>query len=236
MARFLAPLTLLATLALALPAAAQTPRDIQNLITSGQPAQAVQDLQGVIQAHPTSGEAWYLLAEAQDALGHEQDAGAALSKAEQVAPGLPFANPQDVTALQAHIGTAPASTPDHSGSVLGIIAGLIVALFAFGLLMRRRAASPGYAAPPYGYNAPQQGGYYAPQQGGGFLSSLFGGLVAGAGFAAGERIVDGMLGGNNGQANADTPSFTDTNRDDGLMGDPGWDNSSSGDSGGGDSW
>ena len=53
--------------AMALPAMAQTPSAIQNLIASGQPALAAQELTSVLQAHPDSGEAWYLQAEAQDA-------------------------------------------------------------------------------------------------------------------------------------------------------------------------
>lgn len=59
---------------------------------------------------------------------------------------------------------------------------------------------PGYGGPGYGgpgYGAPGYGGGY-PQQGGGMGSSILGGLAtgaaAGAGFAAGERIIDGMFG------------------------------------------
>ena len=53
---------------------------------------------------------------------------------------------------------------------------------------------PGYGGP--GYGGPGYGAY--PPQGGGMGSSILGGLAtgaaAGAGFAAGERIIDGMFG------------------------------------------
>ncbi|NOW44416.1 hypothetical protein FHW96_000558 [Novosphingobium sp. SG751A] len=60
---------------------------------------------------------------------------------------------------------------------------------------------PGYGGPGYG-NQGYGGGYpqpgYPPQQGGGMGSSILGGLAtgaaAGAGFAAGEKIIDGMFG------------------------------------------
>jgi len=58
---------------------------------------------------------------------------------------------------------------------------------------------PGYGAPGYGNQGFGQGfggGY--PPQGGGMGSSILGGLAtgaaAGAGFAAGEKIIDGMFG------------------------------------------
>jgi hypothetical protein len=101
-----------------------------------------------------------------------------------------------------------------------VIAGLIFLVIAF---MRRRAAAneayytppanPGYGA-PYGNPGPQGGpwgsgggypggggygapGYGAPPQqgmGGGIMSSLAGGAAAGAGFAAGEAVIDRMFG------------------------------------------
>lgn len=54
---------------------------------------------------------------------------------------------------------------------------------------------PGYGNPGYGGGYPQPG---YPPQGGGMGSSILGGLAtgaaAGAGFAAGEKIIDGMFG------------------------------------------
>src|SRR5208283_1355901 len=111
---FLVPLALLGALRLGTAAQAQTPRDIQTMIANGQDAQAVQALNNVLAQHPQSGVAWYLLAEAQDAQGNETAAAQALSKAQQIAPGLPFANQQEAAALQAHISAAPVR--QHHGS------------------------------------------------------------------------------------------------------------------------
>ncbi len=243
---FLAPFALAGALLLAPAAQAQTPRDIQNMIANGQETQAIQALNNVLAQHPQSGVAWYLLAEAQDAQGNEPAASQALTKAQAIAPGLPFAKPQEVSTLQAHINAAPASTPapapeKHHGisPALMVIGGLILLFVLLRLFGRRRAVYPGYGAPgpmqngPMGYGAPPPGygpGGGFPGGGGGFGSSLVSGLAAGAGFAAGERIIDGLTG--RGEARADTPQqpfFPDNSRDDGLNGNPGWDDSSNND-------
>ncbi|WP_234732351.1 hypothetical protein [Acidocella facilis] len=87
-------------------ARALAPQQIQTLISSGQAAEALQVLKGTLMLHPKSGVAWYLAAEAEDASGNESAAGLALSKANQYAPGLPFADPRKAAALREHIGTA----------------------------------------------------------------------------------------------------------------------------------
>ncbi len=223
----------------ALPVRAQdagpTPRQIQTMIDTGQSAQALQALKGVLQQHPESGVAWYLAAEAQDARGNETAAAQALAKAEQYAPGLPFADPQKAAALQAHIQkglNAPAA--GHAGiSVALLVIGGLVLLF---ILLRlfsglRRGPVPFYRPPypgnpnmPYGAQGPN--GPYGPGGfggfGGGLGGSILGGLAAGAGFAAGERIVDGMMGGHEAQA-APPDQGLGQSQDDGLLGDPGWD-------------
>ena len=58
----------------------------------------------------------------------------------------------------------------------------------------------------------------------GIGGSLLGGLAAGAGFAAGERVIGDMFGGNNN--NPVDPAWGNQpmpDRDDGLQGSPGWD-------------
>ncbi len=213
----LIPLALVGGFLLApvLPAFAQdqTPRQIQTLIDNGQGGQAAQALKGVLQQHPDSGTAWYLMAEAQDARGNEGAAAQALAKADQYAPGLPFADPQKAAALRAHIdGGLAASGTNHSrgghSPVLLVIGGLILLFILLRLFsgIRRRAMNPGYRPYPGGPNAPYDA--YGPNgpnpygpagygpTGGGLGSSIVTGLAAGAGFAAGERIVDGLMGGN----------------------------------------
>lgn len=216
-----------------------SPRQIQTMIESGQNGQALQALKGALAQHPDSGVAWYLAAEAQDASGNEAAAAQALAKAEQYAPGLPFANAQKVEALRAHINSGvTASGEHHSSGGVSVVLLVIVAFIALFILLRmvsgwgRRPpmnqSYPGNPNVPYG-NGYGSGAPYGPSgggMGGGLGSSIVTGLAAGAGFAAGERIVDGLMGGNQAQA-APPPSqqdFPSGSQDDGLSGDPGWGN------------
>ncbi len=209
----------------------ETPGQIQAQIAGGDVQAAIAELQTAVQVHPDSGVAWYLMAEAQDAAGHESAARAALAKAEQLAPGLPFANAQDVAALQAHVEA-------HGGGgispVFMLLGGLVVVFVLFRLLFRGRRAAPMAYGPAYDGRPQYPAGYgpgYSPGPGGGLGSSLLTGLAAGAGLAAGERIVDDMMGGNQvpdpGQGFGQDFS-QDNGRDDGLQGDPGWDDSGGG--------
>jgi len=220
--------------------ATPSPHEIQAQIAAGQNSAALGELQTVLQSHPDSGIAWYLSAEAQDASGNEDAARAALAKAEQYAPGLPFANPNDVAALQAHLA-APAARTGFGISPMVLVLGVLVVLFVvFRLFSRARRAvpvyqdgmAPGYANRPqypYGPGGMPYGPGGAP--GGGLGSALLGGLAAGAGIAAGERIIDDMTG------NRDDSSFNQgggfdatpaPGRDDGLQGSPSWDDGNSG--------
>jgi hypothetical protein len=201
---------------------AQTPRDIQNLIAHGQSAQAVSELNAVLNANPTSAVAWYLLAEAQDAQGDESGAIGSLSKAKSFNPSMSFANPQDLAALQAHLNAAPAQGRSGGGfhTAALVIGGLAVLFVLLRLFARRRGYGPApFQQPGYGpapFSQPGYGPGYPPQ-GGGLGSSLISGLAAGAGFAAGERIIEDLTGGN--RANAGQVFQTP---DDGLQGNPGW--------------
>lgn len=237
---FFAGALLLAGPALAQAASGQTatpsPRDIQALIVGGEPGQAVKDLNNVLAVHPKSGVAWYLLAEAYDAQGDEADAAPALNMAARYSPGLPFANKRDLAAMRARIGRGEAHGGIGAGhTALLVIGGLILLLVVLRFMRGRSLAARNYGymqpppppgTPPYGYGyGPQPGG------GGGMGSALMGGLAAGAGFAAGERIIDGMMGRNEGfpQENGGFPMDGGASPDDGLMGNPGWGDGSSGD-------
>jgi hypothetical protein len=221
-----------------LPASAQsdTPQQLQSMIADGQAQTALTELQAILQAHPTSGVAWYLTAEAQDSLGNEGAASVALSNAQHYAPGLPFANASDVAALQAHLNGSPAPMqPAHHGISpgLGLIILLVVLFIGFRMFFRRRRfvqpyGQSGYGQPGFGPGG--QGPYpynQGPGMGSGIGGSILGGLAAGAGFAAGERVIGDMFGGNN---NAVDPAWGNPidnqpmpDRDDGLQGSPGWD-------------
>lgn len=219
-------------------AAGPTPQQIQTMIVSGHADAALADLRVALREHPRSGVAWFLKAEAEDAKGRIAAARDALDRAERYAPGLPFADPGRVAALKAHLAAPPPARRGAGGLLTHpavLILGGLVVLF---LLMRWRnhnrrvtvqppfpnnygygpnGAQPGAPPPPYG-----PGGGFA---GGGLGSSLMTGLAAGAGFAAGERLFDGLAGGH-GNAPPAAPGGADPlppDRDDGLMGNPGWD-------------
>lgn len=241
-------------LAPALPALAQsaTPSQIQSMISSGQAGQAAQDLQAILAQHPKSGPGWFLMAEAQDAQGNGAAAAQALSKADAYAPGLPFANAQDVATLRSHIQAESAQNVPraHHGMspFLLVIGGFLLLFIVLRVLSGFRRSMgggvQGYppANMPYGGYGPNGQPPYGPQagggMGGGLGSSIVTGLAAGAGFAAGERIVDGLMGGGQAQAQPPQQDFGPGPQDDGLMGNPGWDSSSDNDDDGlnGNSW
>lgn len=226
-----------------------SPRQIQDQIANGQTGTALNELHQVLQTHPGSGVAWYLTAEAQDAAGNESAARHALAQAQHFAPGLPFAKPADVAALQAHLAQAGAGAdPVHHGisPVWWIIGGFVLLFILLRAFGRRRRVMPGYQPGydgygnrqgpfPYGPNGPggPGGPAYGPgpgMQGPGVGSSLLTGLAAGAGFAAGERIIDDLDGANRGREFGQGPNFdqgqnydpTPPDRDDGLQGSPDW--------------
>lgn len=220
-----------------------TPQQIQALIAGGHARTALSDLRPIVRAHPDSGVAWYLTAEARDALGQRAEARAALAKAEALAPGLPFAQPDKVAALKAHLagsGTRVAPSGFHFSPWMLVIGALIV-LFII-MRMRRRTAMRGMGnpygpggppmgqgmQPPYG---PAGGAPFGTATGSGIGGALASGLALGVGVAAGERVIDGLMGGERGQRGIDSAPGVDSaapvdpaaDRDDGLLGAPGWD-------------
>ncbi len=223
------------------PAQAQaslTPQQIQAQIAGGQEGAALSELREIVAIHPQSGVAWYLVAEAQDASGNRDGASSALAKAEQYAPGLPFADPAKVAALRAHLAApAPAgNTGGSSSPIVWIIVAIGLFLVARLFLRSRRRAlgpsnypgayqggvGPGMPGGPPGYGPGyNQGG----MMGSGLGGSLLGGLAAGAGLAAGERLIDGMIGNNPTNGGLFDPAAGNTpipDRDDGLNGTPDW--------------
>lgn len=240
-------------------ASAQTaakPQQIQAMIADGHARSALADLQPILRAHPQSGVAWYLTAEAQDALGHLSAARTALDRAEAASPGLPFARPEKVAALKAHL----AGTPARAGVAASgfrvnrfglIIVGLLALFFIMRIIRRSRQSAMRQTAmrqaPPNGFgNQGMQGMQGMPMgtqppygpaggaaTGSGIGGALLSGLATGAAFVVGERIVGDMLGGsgvnrNDGEAPIDTQA---PERDDGLNGSPDWDADSQGSDG-----
>lgn len=261
-------LSALLIVACALPALAAdpSPAQVYQAARSGNLAQAQQMIAQVLRDHPQSGQAHYVAAEIDARAGNLGLARQELQTAESLEPGLPFANPRSVQELQQQLGEAPVALsvqrpvrvmgrPSHLGLFL-ILIGAAVVLW---LVLRRRAVAMGYSQypgqypgsvppgtpPGYGPGGYGAGGYpggYMPGGGSGIMGSVASGLALGAGVAAGEELVEHMIGGRSSPAGggfvtpAQAEPMPDPNADMGGndfgLNDPGsWD-----DGGGGGGW
>ena len=204
----------------ALPALADadpTSQQIYAAAEAGHLDQAQQMISQVLADHPNSGQAHYVQAELYAREGKTAQARAELSTAEQLKPGLPFANPRSVQELKAQLGqargmmtgptmmrSAPAPRPFPWGTVL-ILAGVVAILL---MVFRRRntyvqqypGAGPSMGGAPGTYGPGGYGPGPAPMGGGGGIGSgiaggLASGLAVGAGVVAGEELAHHFLDG-----------------------------------------
>ncbi|HZU64011.1 MAG TPA: tetratricopeptide repeat protein [Novosphingobium sp.] len=230
-------------------AADATIDQVYSAARAGQVDQALSLMQPVLKDHPNSAKAHYVEAELLARQGKIDEARVEFSRAQQIAPGLPFASAHSVSELKRQLqgghaaaavpaagDTAPASQGHFPWLPVIVIGGLLLGLLA--LLRRRRpvqevyvgqAGGPGYGAgyggPGYGpqggpgYGAPGYGGpgYGAPQggMGSGIMGGLAQGAAMGAGFAAGERVVDGLFGGHDREREREAPARQDGGWDQG---------------------
>jgi len=227
MRRLLVAATLAAAATFAvLPALADTDPTSQQIYAAAEAGhldQAQKMITQVLADHPNSGQAHYVQAELYAREGKTAQARSELSTAEQLKPGLPFANPRAVQELKAQLGetrlgqtrgvmtgptvirTAPRESQFPWGLVL-ILAGVVAILL---MVFRRRntyvqypGAGPGMGGAP-GYGGPGgsygPGGYGPPPAGGGIGSGIAGGLASGlavgAGVVAGEELAHHFLDG-----------------------------------------
>lgn len=203
----------------------------------------------VLAAHPTSAKAHYVEAELLLKANQMTRAREELASAEQLQPGLPFANPVAVAKLKTALGLssgqnsgATAQSPGNSfpwGAVL-LIGGIIMAIVLIIKALIGRSKSVATVAPAVGQvgSMPMGTGYTA---GGGIGSGLASGLATGvgvgAGIVAGEMLADRLLGGHTGSTGAIHTTSSDPlsanadmgGNDFGIADNSGWD---SGDSGG----
>lgn len=222
MRRLLMAATLAATVTFAIgiasPAFADSDPTMDQIYTAaagGHLDQAQQMISQVLADHPTSAKAHYVQAELYAKEGKTALARSELSTAEQLKPGLPFANPRSVQELKAQLGlragaigqtvirSVPAEPRFPWGTVL-ILAGVVGILW---LVFRRRntyvqypAAGPGVGGAPGAPGTYGPGGYGpAPMGGGGIGSGIAGGLASGlavgAGVVAGEELAHHFLDG-----------------------------------------
>lgn len=188
-------------------AAEPTIQQVYDAARSGRLPEAQQLMSQVLREHPDSAKAHYVAAEIDARAGSFDLAREELRKAQQLKPGLPFANPLAVQALERELGLrrgAAAGAPPAARA--GLNWGWIVLLAAGAVLLwallrpRRPVASYPVSGPyagPTGYG-PGMGPGMPPMApgGSGILGSLGTGLAIGAGVAAGEELVHHMLDGN----------------------------------------
>jgi uncharacterized protein len=253
------------TFAAALPAFAAADPTVDQIYTAAQSGhldQAQQMMTQVLADHPNSSQAHYVQAELYAREGKTALARSELGTAEQLKPGLLFANPRSVQELKAQLGqgvraaapamirTVPAAPRFPWGTVLILAAVVGILLMVF----RRRTTYPQYPAAGPGGGTPGTygpGGYGpAPMGGGGIGSGIAGGLASGlavgAGVVAGEELAHHFLDGGRGggvipaaEAGESGVSNGDMGGSDFGVNDPGagWDDGGGfggGDGGGGD--
>jgi uncharacterized protein len=211
-------LTLAAAAAPAL-AADPTPSQVYEAARNGHLAEAQQMITQVLRDHPQSAEAHYVAAEVNARAGNLALARQELDTARRLEPGLPFANPNSVQALERQLQGAATDFATGTGRPARAFpwGWLLLLLGGLGLLwslLRRRAQQPVYRTYPgapaptttaYGPNNPgygpggpgygtgpgvvPPGGTAMPGRGSGLMGGLAGGLAAGAGLAAGEELI-----------------------------------------------
>ena len=187
---------------------------VSQAIQSGQLAKADAMMKEVLQNHPNSAKAHYIAAELYLKEGKLDAARSAFVRAENLAPGLPFAQAESVQKLQVQLANTSGNSVASTSSIFSnpIFWGLI-AILAVGIIivMRRRKAEavkgnnapsagyPGTPASPAGNpggpgnpGAPAAGG-----MGGGLMGSLATGAALGAGMVAGQALASHLMGGSN---------------------------------------
>jgi hypothetical protein len=192
-------------------AADATLNQVYEAVRAGRLNQAQGMMAQVLRDHPNSAKAHYVEAEILARQGRYGEAQRELDRAEQIAPGLPFASPTSVQALRGLIaaagarqapivtGVQPGIAPAVRGS--GVPWGLLLIVLAGGLIIyaifraRRNAATAPYSgaasvppgAPPM---APAGGGL-----GSGIVGGLVTGAAVGAGVVAGEALARDLIDG-----------------------------------------
>jgi len=233
--------------------------EVYKAVQSGQMAKADAMMKEVLQNHPNSAKAHYVAAELYLKEGKLEVARNHFIKAQNLAPGLPFAQAESVQKLQVQLssgagGSVASSSPSSIFSnpiFWGLIAILVVGVI---IVMRRRKAQAVqvYNAPSAGYpGAPGTPGGPTPYPGGpagypgapaaggmgsGLMGSLATGAALGAGMYAGQALASSLMGGHdNGHQNTN-PNMNQVGGPASLDPNFGVRDASSWDDGGASSW
>jgi hypothetical protein len=196
-------------------AADPTPSQVYQAPEGGKLTGTQQMMGQVLREHPRSAEAHWLAAQLAARAGQYGPARRELRTAQRLAPGLPFARPRSVLALERQLGLAPSGAPPaprRHAFPLGLFLVLIAVALILWTVLRRRAALLGYpqdpgsmpagGMPPPGYGPGGYLGGYVPGTGPGLMGNIASGLALGAGVAAGENFHSGQEGGGVAQGDA----------------------------------
>ena len=208
--------------------------EVYKAVQSGQMAKADAMMKEVLQNHPNSAKAHYVAAELYAKEGKVEAARNHFIKAQNLAPGLPFAQAESVQKLQVQLASTQVAPIASQTSIFsnplfwGLIAILVIGVV---IVMKRRKAEAVqvYNAPSAGYpgtpggpvgnpggpGGPGGPGYpgapAAGGMGGGLMGSLATGAALGAGMYAGQALAGSLMGGRDGgHSNADhsaNPNF-----------------------------
>lgn len=211
--------------------------EVYKAVQSGQMAKADAMMKEVLQNHPNSAKAHYVAAELYAKEGKVEAARNHFIKAQNLAPGLPFAQAESVQKLQVQLASTQVAPAVSQTSIFsnplfwGLIAILVIGVV---MVMKRRKAEAVqvYNAPSAGYPGTPGGpvgnpggpggpgnpggpGYpgapAAGGMGGGLMGSLATGAALGAGMYAGQALAGSLMGGRDGgHSNADhnaNPNF-----------------------------
>ena len=109
-----------------------TPQVIQGYIAHAEPAKALGVLTPILKADPGSAKAWYLEAEALDALGHDHKAKVALGTAEHLDPAMPFANPRSLSGLEHRVGLSNVQASKSRSELFNVLFWLLLLALLMG--------------------------------------------------------------------------------------------------------
>ncbi len=222
--------------------------EVYQAVQSGQLAKADTMIKEVLQNHPNSAKAHYVAAEVYLKEGKVEAARNHFVKAENLAPGLPFAQAESVQKLQMQLasGAAPVATQSSIFSnpiFWGLIAILVVGII---IVMRRRKADAiqVYNAPTANGPYPGAPGAYPPGypgapaggMGSGLMGSLATGAALGAGMYAGQALASNLMGGHDSTHSNANPNLTQVGGPTSLDPNFGVNDASSWDDGGASSW
>lgn len=195
--------------------------EVYKAVQSGQMAKADAMMKEVLQNHPNSAKAHYVAAELYAKQGKVEAARNHFIKAQNLAPGLPFAQAESVQKLQVQLASTQVAPVASQTSIFsnplfwGLIAILVIGVV---IVMKRRKAEAVqvYNAPSAGYpgtpggpvgnpggpGGPGGPGYpgapAAGGMGGGLMGSLATGAALGAGMYAGQALAGSLMGGRDG--------------------------------------